>query len=217
MKGQLSILRLMAKEVADGGDETIGAAIHADQAERCQLIAACQRGDRRAFQQLFELYKDRVYSIAVHYFNGDEGLARDTTQQVFLKLFAKIHQFHYEANFNTWLYRVVANACVDEQRRRRKFVAVEEATETIHLNVRAEQHRDIERHELAVAVQAAISELRPKLRLPIILKYIEGLSYEEIAVSLGCSMGTVASRLNRGHRALAQRLQDWRHHFTSGS
>ncbi|MEJ7617201.1 MAG: sigma-70 family RNA polymerase sigma factor [Pyrinomonadaceae bacterium] len=213
MEGQLSILHLMAKEEqvsvdAPRATSPAGRAF-ADEASR-GLIAACQHGDRQAFQQLFELYKDRVYSVAMHYFNGDEGSAKDVTQQVFLKLFAKISQFHYDAGFGTWLYRVVANACLDEQRRRRKFVSVDEATGASQLRVRASQHRELEQSEIADTVRTAISELRPKLRLPILLKYVEGLSYEEIAASLGCSQGTVASRLNRGHKALAQKLSHLR-------
>src|SRR5206468_2492641 len=72
---------------------------------------------------------------------------------------------------------------------------------------------DVTQQELSEHVQAAIAELSPKLRLPILLKYIEGFSYEEIAAVLGCSKGTVASRLNRGHKALARRLDHLRGQF----
>src|SRR5215470_7201612 len=85
------------------------------------IIEACQRGDRAAFQMLFEAYKDKVYSIALHYI-GDEASAKDVTQQVFLKLFTSIGQFRHDSEFATWIYRIVVNACVDEQRRRRRFV-----------------------------------------------------------------------------------------------
>lgn len=79
---------------------------------------------------------------------------------------------------------------------------------------RIEDRRPQEKHyakvEVADSVQAAIKELTPKLRMPILLKYVEGLSYEEIATVLGCSKGTVASRLNRGHQSLARRLSHLR-------
>jgi len=71
---------------------------------------------------------------------------------------------------------------------------------------RKPQEKQFARLEVAEAVQEAIGELKPKFRLPILLKYIEGLSYEEIASVMGCSKGTVASRLNRGHSQLAKRL-----------
>src|SRR5262245_58620792 len=85
------------------------------------VINACQQGDRDAFRLLFETYKNRVFSIALYSFSGDEAAASDVTQQVFLKLMSAITQFRREAEFTTWLYRMVVNACIDEQRRRRRF------------------------------------------------------------------------------------------------
>ena len=85
------------------------------------VLAACQRGDREAFHVLFEKYKDKVYSTAL-YFSGNEATARDVSQEVFLKLFTRIGQFRGDANFSTWLYRMVANACVDQQRKVRRLV-----------------------------------------------------------------------------------------------
>src|SRR5215212_9951383 len=87
-----------------------------------RVIAACQRGDRDAFRLLFEAYRDRVYSISLYYFKGDEAAAKDLTQQVFLKLMTKIEQFRRDAEFTTWLYRMVVNACRDEQRKLRRFI-----------------------------------------------------------------------------------------------
>lgn len=183
-----------------------------------RLIDACKQGDREAFRQLFELHKDRVWSVALH-FIGDEAAARDITQQVFLRLFTVINQFRGEAGFSTWLYRMVANACMDEQRRRRRFLSFDffRTGEGDELNVMEQQQAKQfeqglaqEGHqaqlELSTAVKSAVKELKPKLRIAILLKYFEGLSYEEMASVLGCSTGTVASRLNRGHKELARRL-----------
>jgi RNA polymerase sigma-70 factor (ECF subfamily) len=173
--------------------------------ERDPLITACQQGDREAFRLLFETHKDRVYSIALH-FSGNEATAHDIAQQVFLKLLTNIGQFHFQSAFSTWLYRLVANACFDEQRRWRKFIPFGEATDVQTLRTKENIEANYSRTELNDTVRQAIASLKPKLRLPILLKYIEGLSYEEIAQVLGCSPGTVASRLNRGHKALAQKL-----------
>jgi RNA polymerase sigma-70 factor (ECF subfamily) len=183
-----------------------------------RLIDACKQGDREAFRQLFELHKDRVWSVALH-FIGDEAAARDITQQVFLRLFTVINQFRGEAGFSTWLYRMVANACMDEQRRRRRFLSFDffRTGEGDELNVMEQrQAKQFEKGlaqeghhaqlELSAAVKSAVKELKPKLRIAILLKYFEGLSYEEMASVLGCSTGTVASRLNRGHKELARRL-----------
>src|SRR5215213_1393110 len=176
-----------------------------------RVIEDCRRGDREAFRLLFETYRDRVYSISLYYFKGDEAAAHDVTQQVFLKLMTKINQFRRDSEFTTWLYRMVANTCLDEQRRRRRFLPFGDG---FGIREKTQQERSEEeryaRVELADCVKAAIHDLRPKLRLPILLKYVEGLSYDEIADVLHCSKGTVASRLNRGHKILARRLAHFR-------
>src|SRR5687767_3817879 len=180
----------------------------AEQLINGQVIEACQQGDRDAFQCLFEAYKDKVFSIAVYSSGGDRTLAEDITQQIFLKLFTAIRQFRGDSEFTTWLYRLVVNACLDERRKRRRLLPWEAATPVASSKVsdKKPQERQYARLEAAEAVRAAIEELKPKFRLPILLKYIEGLSYEEIAEVMGCSKGTVASRLNRGHSQLAKRL-----------
>lgn len=182
-----------------------------------RLIEACRQGDREAFRQLFELHKDRVWSIALH-FIGDETAARDISQQVFLKLFTAINRFRGEAMFSTWLYRMTVNACLDEQRRRKRFLSFDffktgdgelntmdkqQARQFDQGLVQEDRHAQL---ELSTAVKSAVKELKPKLRIAILLKYFEGLSYEEMAAALGCSAGTVASRLNRGHKELARKL-----------
>jgi len=191
---------------------------------RC-LIEGCQKGDREAFRRLFEAYKDRIWSIAIHY-SRDDVSARDITQQVFLKLFSSIVQFRHDSAFETWLYRLVVNACLDEKRVRRRYLSfdlsetgrdgTDDAVDQIGFaerNLRSPVHSRISEQEdlyrkleISDAVKAAVRELRPKLRIAILLKYFEGLSYEEMARVLGCSTGTVASRLNRGHKELARRL-----------
>jgi len=181
-----------------------------------RVIEACRNGDREAFRLLFETYKDRVFSIAVYTFNGDEGAAGDIAQQVFLKLMTSINQFRGDSSFTTWLYRMVVNACIDERRRRRRFLPFGELESRTRMTDRKSQEKRFARIELAGCVQAAIAELRPKLRMPILLKYVEGLSYEEIADVLSCSKGTVASRLNRGHKELARRLGHLRDQVIAG-
>jgi RNA polymerase sigma-70 factor (ECF subfamily) len=172
-----------------------------------RVIEACQQGDREAFRLLFEIYKDKVYSMSLYYFDGDEASAGDVTQQVFLKLMTKIEQFGRHSEFTTWLYRLVVNQCMDEQRRRRRFLPFGDGFEADGRGVeKRSQEQRYARVEMADAVRAAIGKLRPKLRLPILLRYVEGLSYEEMAEVLNCSKGTIASRLNRGHKILASRL-----------
>jgi RNA polymerase sigma-70 factor, ECF subfamily len=171
-----------------------------------RVIEACQQGDRAAFQVLFETYKDKVFSIAVYSSGGDRAVADDVTQQIFLKLFTAIRQFRGDSEFSTWLYRLVVNACHDEHRRRRRLLPWGDTVAMRNPGDKKPQEKQYARLEVAEAVQKAIAELKPKFRLPILLKYIEGLSYEEIASVMGCSKGTVASRLNRCHSQLAKRL-----------
>ena len=170
------------------------------------VIEACRQGDRDAFQVLFETYKDKVFSIAVYSTGGDRAVADDVTQQIFLKLFTAIRQFRGDSEFTTWLYRLVVNACLDERRRRKRWLPWSETEAMTSRSEKKPQEQRFDRIEIAAAVQQAIAELKPKFRLPILLKYIEGLSYDEIACVMGCSKGTVASRLNRGHSQLAKRL-----------
>jgi len=174
-----------------------------------RVINACQEGDRDAFRVLFETYKDKVYSIAVYSSGGDATFADDVTQQIFLKLFTAIKQFRGDSEFTTWLYRLVVNACMDERRRRRRLLPFGEVFAMKHPSENP-QEKQYGKTEVAEAVRSAIAQLKPKFRLPILLKYIEGLSYEEIAQVMGCSKGTVASRLNRGHGQLAKRLSHLR-------
>ena len=181
-----------------------------------RVIRACQQGDREAFRLLFEAYKDKVFSIAVYSCSGDQARAGDVTQQVFLKLMTNISQFRGESQFTTWLYRMVTNACIDEQRKQRRFLPFADAPATNKIEIKRPQELRYAKLELADSVQQAIAELKPKFRWPILLKYVEELSYEEIADVLGCSKGTVASRLNRGHKQLARRLAHLRDQVVLG-
>jgi RNA polymerase sigma-70 factor, ECF subfamily len=190
-----------------------------EQASERRLIEACQCGDREAFRELFEAHKDRVWTVALR-FTGNESAARDVTQQVFLKLFTSIAGFRHESNFKTWLYRMVANECMDEFRKRRRLIPLDffrpapgaerdedcGGAEMNDWRQEPLQEERLTRLEVSEAVLAALAQLKPKLRMAIVLKYFEDMSYEQMAEALGCSMGTVASRLNRGHKELARRL-----------
>lgn len=183
---------------------------------KADLVDACQQGDREAFRQLFETYKDKIYSIALYFFSGDPASAKDVTQQVFLKLITKMGQFRNEADFATWLYRLVSNTCLDEQRRRKRLVLVADPSEVNPASDDRSQEQTYMQTEVESSVKAAVSELKPKLRMAILLKYFEELSYDEMATVLGCSKGTVASRLHRGHKILARKLSHWRRVLFSG-
>jgi len=174
------------------------------------VIEACRQGDRGAFRLLFDTHKDRVYSIALHHLGGDTSAAAEVTQQVFIDLFRRIGQFRGEAEFTTWLHRLVVNACLDEWRRRRRLVPLSGAAGMEATTAAASPLGRLVQSEIEAAVREAVRGLRPKIRLTVLLKYFLDLSYEEMAKALGCSKGTVASRLNAGHRILARRLTSLR-------
>lgn len=169
------------------------------------LLADCRSGRREAFARLYERHQRRVFSVALNFFGGNRTLAEDVSQLVFLKIFEKIGSFRAEAELTTWIYRMTINACIDEQRRHRRFFSLENFFGVIRTKTAADEK--LERHALSGEVRKAIAALKPKFRLPILLKYSEGLSYEEIARVLDCSIGTVSSRLNRGHKMLAGKLK----------
>jgi RNA polymerase sigma-70 factor, ECF subfamily len=181
-----------------------------------RLIEACRQGSRDAFRLLYEIYKDHVYSIALSFFHGDQAAAEDITQEVFLKLFSRIGQYRGDAEFTTWLYRIAANLCLDEQRRRKRVVPFEDAGHFEPREARESPEDTFQRHEVAGAVHAALAGLSPELRLTLILKYFEELSYDEMARVLGCSPGTVASRLHRGLKMLGSKLAHLRPSRTAG-
>ena len=172
-----------------------------------EVIQSCRAGDREAFRALYDAYKDRVYSIALYFFHGDHAVAADVTQQVFLKLMTNIGQFRGDAAFSTWLYRLVVNACLDVARRRTSDADAAAQSPAEPVAGTDSQEEAYARAQTATSVRAAISTLPPKYRIAVLLRYFDDLSYEEMADTLGCSMGTVASRLSRGHKMLAERLK----------
>jgi RNA polymerase sigma-70 factor, ECF subfamily len=174
-----------------------------------EIVAACRSGDRDAFRALYDIYKDRVYSIALYFFHGDPAAASDATQQVFLKLITSMGQFRGEAEFSTWLYRLVVNVCLDAARRKKSDAVASDRSQLEMVPGPDSQEDDCARAQMASSVRAAVSALPPKFRIAVLLRYFEDLSYEEMAEALHCSMGTVASRLSRGHRMLAERLKGW--------
>ena len=179
---------------------------HRDVEER-ELVEAARRGDRAAFKRLYDRFRDRVYNAAF-YSLGDALWAEDVLQIVFLKIYRGLAGFRHESGLATWIYRITLNECQNQLRRRGpRHVPLEEilgSNEDLDPGALPDtDHLDRERREI---VQEAVMELSPKLRAVVVLKYLEGLSYDEIAQVLDCAPGTVASRLNRALAELETRL-----------
>ena len=91
-----------------------------DREVSAEIIECCRQGDRAGFHALYQAYKDKVYSISLYFFHGDEAAASDATQQVFLKLITGIGRFRGDSEFSTWLYRMVVNTCLDSAKAGRR-------------------------------------------------------------------------------------------------
>jgi RNA polymerase sigma-70 factor, ECF subfamily len=181
--------------------------IYSDADER-DLIAAARQGDRAAFKAIYESHRDRVHNL-VYYCLSDTRLVEDVLQNVFLKVYRGLPGFRFEANLSTWIYRVTINECQNQNRRSgARYVPFEtilgSGEEVDSSSIPDDWHARNERGEI---VQRAVLQLSPKLRAVVVLKYLEGLSYDEIAETLDCAPGTVASRLNRALEELESRLR----------
>ncbi|MGE5316001.1 MAG: RNA polymerase sigma factor [Acidobacteriota bacterium] len=161
-----------------------------------------QGGDRSAYRVLVDRHKDRVRNVVFSIFRDPE-IVDDMAQEVFIKAYEALPNFRFESSFYTWLYRITVNKARDEMRKRKvkRFFSLDLMTE------QREHHPALQTPaptDMGVAdmVSAALDKLPEKFRLPVILKDIEGLSYEEIAEALDCEVGTVKSRLSRARAML---------------
>jgi RNA polymerase sigma-70 factor (ECF subfamily) len=169
------------------------------------------------FRELYELYKDRVYNVCYR-ISGNPSDALDASQETFGIVFRKLAEFRFESKFSSWVYRVAVNASIDLRRRSRsrKLTSLDSMQERrvpaapgrfdprdekVEMPIAAAS-----RHELEAEIQRAISRLSPKLRAITVLRYVENLSYEQIAETLQISLGTVKSRLARAHEVLDREL-----------
>ena len=185
-----------------------------------ELVLACQAapssGLEGAFRDLYEQYKDRVYNVCYR-IAGNPTDALDAAQETFGILFRKIGEFRFESKFSSWVYRIAVNASIDLKRRASSrwlasLDALREAgaAEGARLDLEDEEVEAppaaASRRELEEEIQRAILRLSPKMRAITVLRYVEGLSYDEISESLQISLGTVKSRLARAHQALDREL-----------
>lgn len=173
------------------------------------LVAACMQPDSEgfesAFEELFNRYRERVYSIAFR-ITGTAVDAMDVVQDSFSLVFRKLQGFRGGSLFSTWLFRIVVNCSIDHRRRnhKRPITSLQMGTEAAEepVDQRPSPGDRAETTELGGQVQEAISLLSPKLRVILALRYLEDMTYEDLAATLGLSLGTVKSRLARAHLAL---------------
>jgi len=160
-------------------------------------------GDKSAFQLLVKRHKEKVRNI-IYMTMNNSAMVDDIAQDVFITIYKNLKYFRFESLFTTWLYRITVNKCKDYIRRmnvRKIFSPLDDGFDV------SEHQTPVENNDISKIVMDAISNLPVKLKMPLILKDIEGFSYQEISETLNCEMGTVKSRIFRGREKLKEILQ----------
>jgi RNA polymerase sigma-70 factor (ECF subfamily) len=179
------------------------------------LVQQCAAGDEEACSRLVTDHQRMVYQLALHLL-GDPQEALDVSQEVFLRVFRTLAQFRGQSTLRTWIYRIVVNQASNRQRwwrrrRRSQQVALDEHTAThgelAEARAFAQPDSVLAQHEAAARVWGALDALPFDQRAVVVLREIDGLSYEEIATSLGVAVGTVKSRLARARESLRLALR----------
>lgn len=178
------------------------------------LIEKSQNGDVASFEKLIHQYQGYVYNIAYRTLGHEED-AKDASQDALIKVFKNISQFTGGAQFSTWLYRIVINTCKDHLRKKAgiKETSIDSADSegSIVWELPAletmQPEKQLERKEIQSKIYGALEQLPVANKTVIILRDVQGLSYEEISQIEACSIGTVKSRINRGRTYLRELLQ----------
>jgi RNA polymerase sigma-70 factor (ECF subfamily) len=179
-----------------------------------ELVARVQAGDKRAFDLLVLKYQQKVANLISRYMR-DSNEVLDVTQEAFIKAYRALPAFRGDSAFFTWLYRIaintVKNHLVAQGRRPPGDDLEAEVAEQMDMGGRLREHATPERElltdEIARTVQDALDDLADDLRTAIVLREIEGMSYEEIADAMDCPIGTVRSRIFRAREAIDKRLR----------
>lgn len=179
-----------------------------------QLIQRAQNKDLAAFEQLVLLYQGKVYALAQR-LSGDPEDAQDLAQEAFIRAYRSLDSFRGDADFGTWLHRITVNLWLNIRRKPGVGVTIslDETLRTSEGEVQrevADSGGDPEtilmNHEFSEVMQKALDQLPGEQKAVLILREIEGQSYEEIAATMQCSLGTVRSRLSRARDALRRHV-----------
>jgi RNA polymerase sigma-70 factor (ECF subfamily) len=168
------------------------------------LVARHLRGDPDAFRLLYEKYRDKVFASAYRIV-GEHHAATDLAQEIFVKIHGELRNFKFESKFSTWLFRVAVNHAINKAAEVARHARIHER---IGREGRGDPGGTREGRPIDEQVHRALQKLSPKLRAIIGLRYLDGLSYEEIAEVLEISIGTVKSRLFLAHETLRPLLKD---------
>lgn len=217
--GEQIALRVQMKVEGDAATATFGEERQAGELNgEAQFIERLRAGEAAAFDHLVNERSGDIFALLFR-LTEDEEDARDLTQETFLQAFRCVHQFRGEANVKTWLYRIAINLARNRWRwwnRRKRGVTTsldgqDEFSQYLHATLKNPGQNDPEQdalqHEREQILSGALGKLRRHYREVIILRDVEGLSYEEVAAALSLSIGTVKSRLSRGREELRRILE----------
>jgi len=183
-----------------------------------ELVKQCQAGQTEAFDELVSRYRTRVFAMIYNMVHNEQD-AWDLAQESFVKAWKSIKRFRRHSSFYTWVYRIVMNVTIDWLRKKQIKGAGSEFDDSIQLKEidpasrtvpKADPlpHERMERNEIRAKIDNAIGQLSPEHRAVILMKEIEDMQYHEIAETLGCSIGTVMSRLFYARKKLQNLLRD---------
>ena len=182
------------------------------------LVKRCQEGDAEAFDELVVRYRTRVFGMIYNMVHSEQD-AWDLAQDSFVKAWKSIKRFRGQSSFYTWIYRIVMNVTIDWLRKKQVKAGGAEFDDSVQLKevdpasktmpkADALPSENLEQREIRVEIDKAIAQLSPEHRAVILMKEIDGMQYHEIAEALGCSIGTVMSRLFYARKKLQNLLRD---------
>jgi RNA polymerase sigma-70 factor, ECF subfamily len=172
------------------------------------LITLFQHGERGVYKTLVERHQERVRNLIYSIFHDSE-MVDDLAQEIFIKAYEALPRFRLDSSFYTWIYRITVNKCRDEMRRRkvRRFLSFQTLVDEANKELTTKLSVPPEDRDAKEIVALGLQALPEKFRSAIILKDIDGMSYEEIADVLQCELGTVKSRLSRARAMLRKALR----------
>jgi RNA polymerase sigma-70 factor, ECF subfamily len=178
------------------------------------LLDRFKNGDKSAVEELVLRYQDKIYNLCRHMLQ-DPSNAEDAAQDTFIKACRNLQKFRPTASFYTWLYRIAVNTCLDYRKKPFceslfKSTAKGDTYLVEKMSDKPSPESLYESKQTGLALQKSLKLLSPKLRAVIILKEIEGLSYEEIAEVLDTSIGTIKSRISRAREEVRNLMQEFR-------
>lgn len=169
-----------------------------------RLIIGLAEKDEETFEKLIQSYEGKIYTMCFYLLRNKED-AMDASQNVCIKIYKSLEKFRGESKLSTWIYRITYNTCMDTIKKRKNEISFDDVIDSdIYKDNRIEDI--IESKELKLEIKRCIMKLSEEFRTIIILRDIEGLSYQEIAEILSVEIGTVKSRLYRGREALRNEL-----------